>query len=184
MSRMRLLLVTGMPGSGKTSISNFAKEKGFGTISMGDIIRYIAIQEGLEPTKRNLGLIAERVRRENGEAAVAYRCIEKMNNKKSYIVVIDGIRSLEEVEAFREAYGDAVLVAVHASPLTRFNRLRERGREDDPVEWETFLERDKRELGFGLGSAISMTDFMIINEDSLPSLKRAFTHFVECLKRG
>ena len=60
MTRMRLILVTGMPGSGKTSISNFAKEKGFDTISMGDIIRYIAIQEGLEPSKRNLGLIAER----------------------------------------------------------------------------------------------------------------------------
>ena len=180
---MRLILVTGMPGSGKTSISNFAKEKGFDTISMGDIIRYIAIQEGLEPSKRNLGLIAERVRMENGEAAVALRCIEKMSNKESDIVVVDGIRSLEEVEAFREAYGDAVLLAVHASPFTRFTRLRDRGRKDDPVEWDPFMERDKRELGFGLGSAISMADCMIINEGSLPSLKRAFTEFVECLKK-
>lgn len=184
MSRKRLILVTGMPGSGKTSISNFAKEEGFETISMGDIIRYIAIQEGLEPSKRNLGFIAERVRRENGEAAVALRCIKKMSHEESEMVVVDGIRSLEEVEAFREAYGHAVLLAVHASPFTRFTRLKNRGRKDDPVEWDPFRERDKRELGFGLGSAISMADCMIINEGSLPSLKKAFTKFVECLKRG
>jgi len=170
-----------MSCSGKTSLARYAEEHGYTITTMGDVIRDLARERGLEPTPRNLGLVAKGIRRESGDAAVAKRCIEKMRRKGAARAVVDGIRSLEEVEAFREAFNDILLLAVHSSPRTRFLRLKTRGRSDDPRDWEAFCQRDKRELGFGVGSAIAMADRMMVNEGSLLDLKQAFERLMEGL---
>jgi dephospho-CoA kinase len=170
-----------MSGSGKTTLARYAEEMGYEVTTMGDVIRDIAKERGLEPTPRNLDQIAEGIRRERGDAAVAERCIESMRKEEAPRVVVDGIRSLEEVEVFRRAFNDTMLLAAHASPRTRFHRLKARGRSDDPGDWEAFSRRDRRELGFGVGSAIAMVDYMLVNEGSLKDLKRDFDRLMERL---
>jgi len=98
------------------------------------------------------------------------------------VVVVDGARSLEEAEAFREAF-DVILIAVHASPKTRFERILRRGRSDDILTWNEFVKRDRRELGFGLGSAIALADHMIINEGSLEDFMRSADKLMEEVRR-
>jgi dephospho-CoA kinase len=61
-----------------------------------------------------------------------------------------------------------MLVAVHASPKRRFSLLKERGRKDDPVSREMFVQRDERELGVGIGRAIALADEIIPNEHVTP----------------
>ncbi len=78
-------------------------------------------------------------------------------------VVVDGIRSMAEVEAFRRKC-DVILVAVDASPERRFELLRERGRRDDPLTYEMFVERDRRELGVGIAKAIALADETVSNQ--------------------
>ena len=184
MPPLQLILITGMTGSGKTTLARYSEKHGYVVVTMGDVIRDLAKERGLEPTPHNLGLVAKDIRREEGEAAVARRCIEKLRREEEARVAVDGVRSLKEVYAFREAYSDISLVAVHASPHTRFLRLKNRGRSDDPKDWEALSERDRRELGFGVGSAIAMADHMIVNEGSLPELKRAFEGLMEGLNKA
>jgi dephospho-CoA kinase len=167
-----------MPGAGKTTLARFSEEFGYDVVAMGDIIRDIASEKGLEPTPQNLGRIAEEIRAREGGAAVALRCVENLKGDESGLVTIDGIRSLEEVDVFRKRY-DAVLIAVHASPATRLDRLMKRRRSDDTVNREAFSNRDLRELGFGLGSAIAMADHMIVNEGSIGDLRTAFEELME-----
>jgi len=106
-----------------------------------------------------------------GPAAVAKRCIPKVKEANGRIVVIDGVRSLAEVEIFRKHFPNFVLVALHASPETRYQRLSRRKRSDDPTNWETFMERDQRELGVGMGAVIAAADHTIMNEGTLVQLK-------------
>ncbi len=40
-----------------------------------------------------------------------------------------------------------------------------RGRSDDPTTMEKFEERDKRELGVGIGESIAIADETIVNSD-------------------
>jgi len=88
-------------------------------------------------------------------------------------VVIDGVRNIEEVGYFRKKLGkDFILVAVHASPETRYRRLMERGRKDDSTDLEKIKERDKRELRWGIGEVIAMADSVVVNEDSLTELEK------------
>ena len=164
--------LAGMPGAGKSVVVNVAKALGYGVVVMGDEVREEAKRRGLEPSPENLGRIMLELRRLEGETAIAKRCIPKIMVKAEGKVIVDGVRSLAEVEEFRRHFQKFVLMAVHASPETRFRRLFHRRRSDDPKSWEIFHERDMRELSVGLGNAIAMAEHLIVNEDDLETVKR------------
>ncbi len=155
-----------MPGSGKSVVSEAARSLGIPVLVMGDVVREEARRRGIEPTPRNLVELARRLREEYGEAVIAERLAERVREllgKGHRVVVVDGVRSRRELQVF-EKVARTVTIAVHASPRTRFERLRRRGRPDDPKTWEEFRRRDEVELGFGLGEVIALADYMIVNE--------------------
>jgi dephospho-CoA kinase len=164
---IRIVAVTGMPGAGKSTAAQALVQKGWKRVVMGDVIRKEAKRRSLEPDSKNTGDVMRLLRKEHGEAAVADLClkeIEKMGAKK---VVVDGIRSMAEVAEFRKK-AEVLLVAVHASPTRRFELLKERGRKDDPLTHEMFVERDRRELGVGIAEAIALADETISNQHTTP----------------
>jgi dephospho-CoA kinase len=166
-----VLGVAGMPGAGKGTFREIVQEMGYPVVVMGDEIREEAKRRKLKLTPENIGIIMLKLREEEGPAAVAKRCIPKMEKAKEKVVV-EGIRSLHEVDEFKKHFPNFTLVAIHASPETRFRRLFQRKRSDDPKGWETFMERDLRELSVGIGAAIATADRMIVNEGSKAQLKR------------
>jgi len=167
----RLLVgVVGMPGSGKSIVSDVAREMGFQVVVMGDAVRAEAQRRGLEPTGEAMRNLMLKLRAERGPTVVAELCFPLVDSAGE-LVLIEGIRSLHEVEAFRERYGRLHLIAVHSSPRTRFKRLIARGRPDDPSDWEEFCKRDEVELSVGIGSAIALADHMLVNEGPVEELR-------------
>jgi len=49
-----------------------------------------------------------------------------------------------------------LLVAIHASPETRYKRLMDRKREDDNLTIDRIKNRDERELRWGIGVLIAL----------------------------
>ncbi|ASJ05877.1 dephospho-CoA kinase [Thermococcus pacificus] len=180
-----IIIVTGMPGSGKSKIVKEFERRGFPSVSMGDIVREETVKRGLELTKENVAKVSIRLRQELGQNAVAKLAVEKVRAllKNSGVAVIDGVRSLDEVGTFRGAFPDEriVIVAVHTPPKQRFERLRARGRHDDPKTWEDFEERDWKELRFGIGGVIAMADYMIINDGSREEYEKKVGEIVELI---
>jgi len=156
-----------MPGAGKSTAAQALAKLGWTRVVMGDVIRAEAKRRGLEPNAKNTGEVMKLLRKEKGESAVAELCLETIANLKAEKVVVDGIRSLAEVEAFRRK-ATVLLVAVDASPERRFDLLKERGRRDDPLTYEMFVERDRRELGVGIGRAIALADETVSNQHATP----------------
>ena len=171
--------IVGMPGAGKSVIREFLNKYGFPVIIMGDEVRAEAKRRNLEPTPENLGNIMLQIRSEEGPEAIARRCIPKIKTLDSPIVIVDGLRSLHEVREFRREFQKFKVIAIHASPKIRFERLLKRGRSDDPKDWETFYMRDQRELSVGIGEVIATADHMIVNEGSIVQLKRRFNQILE-----
>ena len=163
--------IAGMSGAGKATFNEIAKRRGYAMVAMGDVIREETKRRGLKPTPENVGRIMLQIREEEGPAVVAKRCISKIDNAIGNIVLVDGIRSLHEVEEFKRHFPNFILIAIHSSPETRFQRLSRRKRSDDPKGWETFLKRDRRELNVGLGDAIAMADCLIVNEGTKKEFK-------------
>jgi len=156
--------IAGMPGSGKATAEKVFRMKGYPIIAMGDEVREEARRRNLAPTPRNLGSVMLQIRAEEGSAGLAKRCIPKIKAANSDVVVVDGIRSLQEVDEFKKEFKNFTLIVIHASPKTRFKRLLSRRRSDDPKDWETFVARDERELSVGLGEVVATADNMVINE--------------------
>ena len=163
--------LAGMPGAGKSLVVSVAKEMGYGVVVMGDVVREEAANRCLEPNPENLGRIMLQLRQKEGESVIAKRCIPKIENTRESKVIVDGIRSLSEVEEFKRHFPKFTLIAIHSSPETRFKRLYHRQRSDDPKNWEIFRERDMRELSVGLGEAIAMAEYLILNEENLDVVK-------------
>ncbi|MEM1545898.1 MAG: AAA family ATPase [Candidatus Methanomethylicia archaeon] len=177
----KIICVSGMPGAGKTSIIEPLKNRGIPVIAMGDIIREEATKRGIKPLSENLGKIMIELRKNYGPSIVAKLCLEKIALMNTDVVIIDGVRSLDEVEEYKRSFSKVLIVAVHASPVTRFKRLYSRGRQDDPKSWSEFVERDFRELSIGLGNVISLADYMIINEGSIEESRKIFEYIVRVI---
>jgi dephospho-CoA kinase len=168
---MRVIAVTGMPGSGKGEVSETARELGFKIFSMGDVVRSYFASQCSERDPIETGLYADMERKKHGNGIWARRLVRTVENEiepDDDIIIIDGLRSSFEVGLFRDHWSnDFQVMAVHSSPDTRYRRLSERGRSDDSKDREKFNQRDKRELGWGLGEVISKADIMLINECGL-----------------
>ena len=153
-----------MPGAGKSTIAEGLKSKGYEIVNMGNAVRSEAKKRNLEPTGNNLGKLMLELREKNGPGAVAELVKTKIEDSKSEVIIIDGIRSSPEIEVLRK-YGTVKLLAIHASTDTRYDFLQKRGRSDDPKSKENFEERDDRELGVGISNPIALSDDAISNND-------------------
>jgi dephospho-CoA kinase len=163
--------LVGMPGAGKSLVVEAAQENGYGVVAMGDVIREETRKRGLELNPKNVGVVMLDLRKMSGAGVIAAKCVPRIEAAQVSKLIIDGLRSLDEAEVFKHHFTGFRLIAVHAAPETRFTRLKERGRSDDPHNWTVFRERDMRELSVGLGNAIAMADYMITNEGDKKDLK-------------
>jgi dephospho-CoA kinase len=178
-----IVCLTGMPGSGKSTVAKFLKEYGFSLVTMGDVVREEAKRSHIELTDTNLGNLMVKMRSDMGPGAIAYLIkgeIEKIKTTlKSTNFVVDGIRSLSEVEILKTV-GSVRLLSIHASTKTRFEHLKIRARDDAPLTVQDFENRDQRELLVGISEAIALSDEVLSNNSlTIGELKRISIGLVE-----
>ncbi len=168
--------LSGMPGSGKGVFVETAKKKGFDVVRMGDAVWEHVKKKGLTLNDENVGRVADEERKKHGYGIWAERTLPFIKNEET---VIDGIRSVEEVRIFKSHFQEFTVVGIHSSPGTRFRRIMKRKRVDDTFSKEKFDERDKRELSWGIGEVIALSDVMIVNEVEADEFKRNIEKVLE-----
>lgn len=161
---MKLLIVAGMPGSGKEELLSVAMGMDIPFLRMGDIVREYHASRSEEDSGLSVGQFAGKERERYGFNVWAKRALERMHGD---VFLIDGCRSMDEVRAYRELSDDVNIIGIHSSPKTRYARLIKRARDDAPADKDSFDSRDNREIGWGLAEVISLSDNLIVNEGSL-----------------
>jgi dephospho-CoA kinase len=164
---MPVVGTVGMPGSGKGEVAAVAEAAGVPVVTMGDVIRAACRDRGLDPADHH-GAVAQALRDESGPAAIAEASLPHVEEAlaESETVVVDGLRSPEEVALFRERFGDEFsILAVEASFETRADRLAERGRDATDADRERLRDREDRELGWGMDEVIAAADLTVENDD-------------------
>ena len=159
-----IVCLTGMPGSGKSTIVSALKARGIEALNLGDGVRAEAKRRNLELSGDNLGKLMLELREKNGAGAIAELLTEQIKNSQSKVIIIDGVRSTAEIEVLKNI-GSVKLLSIEASSDTRYKFLSTRGRSDDPTTIEKFEERDNRELGVGIGESIAIADETISNSN-------------------
>ena len=171
---MRILLVAGMPGAGKEELLGVARSMDIPFLRMGDIVREFHAASG---TDMSVGEYANAQRKELGFNIWAKRAIERMHGD---IFLVDGCRSMDEVNAYRGLSDEVFILGIFASPSDRYNRLVKRGRDDAPRNIEEFEARDAREMGWGLADVIALANAMVLNDSDLEMFR---TRSKETLER-
>ncbi len=163
---------TGMPGTGKSEAVNVARNMGFEIFSMGDTVREEAHKNRIPVGDSSIGQFATEERKRYGKDIWAKRTAEKIKRSSCRFIVIDGIRSIDEIDFFRDEFRkNFVLIAIHTKSEDRLQRILKRAREDDVKSMEELENRDDRELGWGIGGAIAKADIMVVNDSSLEKFR-------------
>jgi len=166
-----LILITGMPGSGKTTVAKIMGEMGFPIVSMGDAVREEAEARGLGKNIIEMSRFMIELRREFGESAVAMLVDKKIEKIDGDVIIVDGVRSLREVEYFKSKGYSVTTVGVLSPTRLRYSRLSNRNRPDDSKIIGELEERDRVEISVGVGGVIALSDVYVLNESSLEDLK-------------
>ncbi len=157
-----VILISGLPCSGKSTVANIiAKHLNCNVISMGDVIREESSKTGLEPHK-----IAISLRLKEGRRIIAKRVVDKILREldRKDVVIVEGVRSFEEIELFKEYDLNTVLIYVTASRKIRISRALSRGRSEDLKDVPELTLRDLRESIYGLTELIIYADYIINND--------------------
>jgi dephospho-CoA kinase len=180
---MKVVSIVGMAGSGKSEVARIFERNGFKKIRFGDVTDEEIKKRGLRLNEENERYVRQQLRKEYGMAAYAELNLPRIDTLRgSSDVVVDGLYSWEEYTLLKSRYSDDFhVVAVWASPKTRYNRLEKR--QIRPLTVKEAAGRDVAELeSTNKGGPIAMADFTIINEASLEDLERETEKVISLLR--
>lgn len=174
-----MIIVTGMPGSGKDEFVKVARKMGFVDVHMGDTVKKYASRDNVPVNDAAIGAFASGERKKYGMEIWARRTGESIKDPDNTIV--DGLRNTEELHYFRDNYEGAIVVAIYTNREERLRRIIRRNRPDDVKSENELDSRDNRELGWGIGRTISLADHMIVNDGTLEEFRENVRKFLESL---
>jgi len=109
---------------------------------------------------------------------IAKKCVELIKEHPSDTIFIDGLRSMNEVNIFRE-FLKFPIISIIIDEEIRIKRLLGRGREDDSIKIDDIKERDEREAKFGLKEVIENSDYKINNNSTITDLQEKTRKIIE-----
>lgn len=127
-----IIIISGLPGSGKTYASEHLTRIGYKRISVGDFFREIVRSAGKEETRKNLDLAGREYLGTHGPEALGQALVERINGSQK--IVFDGIRPVESIAYLRSKFPNAKVIYLEATEVNRLRRLRDRGLNDEDIE--------------------------------------------------
>jgi dephospho-CoA kinase len=189
--KFKYVALVGMRGAGKDACTRFLeKEFCYLVIHLGKIVEEEMKNKKIPVTKDTFHAMSIELRRREGPVAVVRRAVDDwipwmeinveraLNSSADFSSLkfaFNGVRSIEEVDYLRKKFGkDLCVIGICASPRTRFLRGQKRMRPNiDVANFEEFLKVDREQLEiFGVGNAVMVADFILLNEGTLEELLR------------
>jgi dephospho-CoA kinase len=179
---MRIIGLFGLIGSGKDTVSDYLAQKyGYNVIIMGDIVRELCTQHGLEPTRDNM----IRTQREQvGKYGIKWfseEVVRRIRANKWQNTVIGGMRRPEDAEVPKRAFGkDMILVEVDVDPKIRFERMKSRARIGDPKTFEEFMHQEELDKkAFDFEKLKTYIDYTVTNNGTREQLYKQVDAFLK-----
>ncbi|MDH5596860.1 MAG: AAA family ATPase [Candidatus Peregrinibacteria bacterium] len=141
--------LTGPMASGKSTVVDALKNRGFKHFTLSDIVREECRNQGLEEVRDNLMKVGQGLREEFGAGVLALRALQKIEKEgENGNWIVDGIRNPAEVLELRN-HPDFVLIANTAPEDLIVSRILSRKRSDDTLDETAIRAKLRREMGEG-----------------------------------
>lgn len=179
MKHPELIGVAGTLAAGKDTVSDMlTNEYGFYHVSTSDIIRIEAMKRYGNIERETLRFAGNELRQQFGADILCILAIEQAAQAApGHPATISGIRALGEAATIKDRNG--LMLFVDAPITTRYERLAARGRIDDSVSLESFIESEQKELSNSDSSSQNiegvraMSDVVIQNDGDIDAFKAA-----------
>lgn len=161
-----LIGLVGTPGTGKSYASEYIMERYGGEhIKFSDCLAHILHKLSLEKSRENMIKLSVILRKEFGEDIMSHAVASDALTSKQSIVLIDGIRRVEDLAAFK-ALPSFKLIAINADPKIRFKRIKDRREKSDDAEltWEEFQQTERAPTEVTIPEVMTHADYVIMNE--------------------
>ncbi len=168
-----LLLITGMPGCGKSTAVGILREMGFEIVEMGTHVVALAKSLGIRTDAAGVSRLASALRRLAGKEVVARMALPAVRAARGNVAV-SGVRSIEEAEyiAAHAAQRIAYLIAITAPRGERVARIIARRRGDALSTAAAIGRIEAQQRRWGIGRLIRKADFVIPNISTKAALRR------------
>lgn len=166
--------IVGSIASGKDTVADYLKEKGFVSFSHSDILREMMRAEGIETTIPNLTEYGNNLRETKGRGYLSQVISDKIEEDKN--VIITSIRQVGEIEYYRERWGKKfLLIKLDAPKEMRLKRLIERARPGDvksiaELDIIEAKQADGKGGGMNMNKCFEMADAEIDNVGTFEEL--------------
>lgn len=137
--------LVGRPGSGKGTVASYLVEHQHAVVFrfsafLNDVLDLLAIPR----SRDNQIKLSTCLRNTFGEDALSYAVVRAATTCKNPIVVVDGIRRIEDIAAL-ESLPNFTLIDVTAPDTIRFERMKARGEKagENNMTWETFNAQEQ-----------------------------------------
>ncbi|MEM3781832.1 MAG: AAA family ATPase [Candidatus Micrarchaeaceae archaeon] len=189
-----VICIVGQIASGKSTVAELMKEKGYKTVEMGDVVREEMSKRNLEIDSKSLRNFSAELRSSYGNDVVArltLKELRRLGGTSMSNTVITGMRSTYEEAYFKKSIKGLVVVAVLAPESIRFARIKKRNKPDDPKTLEEFRAIEKKELGgfsakgdfaHGILHAIETADYVLLNTGTTAQLRKDVYSLLEAIE--
>jgi dephospho-CoA kinase len=146
-ARKRVVVVVGLPGSGKTTLSKaLSRTMKVPYYKCGDVVRNWISARGLSYTPANDRRASQHFAKTPGE--IARQLSLNINSSPGKVHIVDGVRSPADMKVLRKNF-DVRVVALKLPAKIRHKRMLARGRFAN-VDKDYLRGRDRREIGLGV----------------------------------
>ena len=174
--KKRIIALVGLPGSGKGFFSQVAQDSGYGVVVMGDVIREYMQENKFPKTTDGLNEAMQEIRAKRGKNIVARlsakRIRKMLEDNKFKGVIVDGVRSVEEVSYFKKNFWHIELISIVADEDVRYKRILKRKKIEDPESKEIQIRRENVERKVGLEDAMRLANQEIRNSGTIEEFEK------------
>jgi dephospho-CoA kinase len=178
---MKLVIgLTGNIGAGKTVVSDHLHKKyKADQVRFSQILMDVLDRLYLPKDRKNLQTLGVVVRDSFGQDVIVNAFKKDLERSTSQVVVVDGIRYMNEVEMLR-SFPSNVLVFMDAPPKLRHERVVLRGEKgEEKNSFEEFLKAEQRGTEKGLPEIKKVADYVIENDGSVEHLLKRIDEIIK-----
>lgn len=180
-----ILGFTGKLASGKAVCQNYLNDKyNSDSFRFSTALRDVLDRLYIPISRTNLQDLSLALRHTFGSNILAEVISEDAKNSQKDIVVIDGIRRLDDISKLKNLPGFK-LISIDANPQLRYERMKKRNENkgDSEKSYAQFEEDGQREAELQIPEVMAQADFHLDNNGDLKQLYQGIDRIIEGLNK-
>jgi dephospho-CoA kinase len=168
-----ILGFVGHIASGKDVCKKYIMEKhGANSHRYSTALRDILNRLYLPINRENMQNLSLDLRTRFGGDLLAQVIIEDIARDEHQIIIVDGIRRLDDIKSLSEKFSDFHIIALEAAAEIRYERMVKRNENVGDAEktFEQFLADDQKEAELEIPTVMAAAEYRLNNDSSLPEL--------------